>query len=362
MLRYTQRQPRNYCVELEDATGHRSQPWNGLTHGVGPAFQPPVYSFRQGATITMPQKTATSQAWRATAPPNTPYARAKVSPMQVPKPASVKHLTCYFWAKNGTCKFSEEDCLYAHHNTGKVAQGPLQVELGRRFISRIGYSLAINSKIGPAVAGKNATSARPIYQDWRGSAGSSLNESKSSPGTISDPGIQEQIRYITMKAKANAMADNSASMSVLPHKRRQSEAANPIDSLFRDGQRYPRSPSSASTDQLLENRMQALAKATETLSAMVERSMKAFDAAANVLHVDVESLVEVYHAIIPAGNNANHPAHVDKMSNALRHMTRVALDLSEMAYQNSNARISITRELDTVGLRHLAPAWHHLQI
>lgn len=81
----------------------------------------------------MPETTALSQPWRLTAAANKAYAGTGVNPMQVPKPASVKHLTCYFWAKNGVCKFSEEDCLYAHHDTGKVAQGPLQVEQGRRF-------------------------------------------------------------------------------------------------------------------------------------------------------------------------------------------------------------------------------------
>lgn len=132
MLPYTPRR-RNDCVQLEHATGHRTQPWNGATPDLSPAFQPPVHPFNQRMTIAMPETTAASQPWSLTAAANKAYASAGVSPMQVPKPASVKHLTCYFWAKNGVCKFSEENCLYAHHNTGKVAQGPLQVEQGRRF-------------------------------------------------------------------------------------------------------------------------------------------------------------------------------------------------------------------------------------
>ena len=221
---------------------------------------------------------------------------------------------------------------------------------------------AVNRQLGPAVAGKNAASVRPIYQDWRGSAADSSNGSKSSRGTITDAGIQEQLRYITMKAKANAMTDDSASMSVLPHKRRQSEATSPIDSFFQDGQRNRKSPSSASTDQLLEHQMQVLTRTTETLSTIIERSMKAFDAAANVLHVDVESLVDVYHAVVPAEGNENYPPHINTMSNALRQITRVALDLSEMARVLSNTRIAVTKELDMVGLRNLAPAWQQLQI
>lgn len=360
MLPYTPRQPRNYGIKLEDVTGHRTQPWNGVTPGLSPSFQSPTYPFHQAVNIAIPETTTVSQPWRITAATNTPYAGTGVNPMQVPKPASVKHLTCYFWAKNGTCKFSEEDCLYAHHNTGKVAQGPLQVELGRRFSFRVDNPSAINRQLGPAVAGKNATAARPIYKDWRGSAGGSSHGSKNSHGAITDPEIREQIRYITMKAKANAMTDDSASMNVLPQKRRQSEATSPIGGFFGDGQRHQVSPSLSSNDQLLENQMQVLARTTETLSTIIERSMKAFDAAANVLHVDVESLVNVYHAIVPAESDGDHPTHIDTMSNALRQITRVTLDLSEMACVLSNTRIAMIKELDTVGLRNLAPAWQHL--
>lgn len=29
---------------------------------------------------------------------------------------SVKHLTCFWWKEKGTCRYSEEDCLYAHRD------------------------------------------------------------------------------------------------------------------------------------------------------------------------------------------------------------------------------------------------------
>ena len=133
MLPYTPRQPRNFCVQTQHATGHRTQPWNGVTPDLGPAFQSPINPVHQGLTTAMAETTAAPQPWRLAAAADRAYVSSGVNPMHVPKPASVKHLTCYFWAKNGVCKFSEEDCLYAHHNTGKVAQGPLQVEQGRRF-------------------------------------------------------------------------------------------------------------------------------------------------------------------------------------------------------------------------------------
>jgi hypothetical protein len=134
MMPYPPAQPRTCCVELDSTNSHRPPPWNAMA----PGFQPPAsaYPFRQGATASRPETAATSQLWRvATSAPQRPHVDSGVNPLQVPKPASVKHLTCYFWAKNGVCKFSEEDCLYAHRDTGKVAQGPLQVELGRRCLS-----------------------------------------------------------------------------------------------------------------------------------------------------------------------------------------------------------------------------------
>ena len=51
------------------------------------------------------------------------------SPLE--KPRSMKHLTCFFWAQ-GHCKWEEDDCLYAHRQTGHVAGGPLRLERGRK--------------------------------------------------------------------------------------------------------------------------------------------------------------------------------------------------------------------------------------
>ena len=37
-----------------------------------------------------------------------------------------KHLTCYYWAKNGKCRNLDEECAYAHYNTGIVARDPMR--------------------------------------------------------------------------------------------------------------------------------------------------------------------------------------------------------------------------------------------
>ena len=54
-------------------------------------------------------------------------------PPLIPIPTDVprtKLLTCSYW-NTGYCKWSEEECLYSHRPTGKVASPPQQVEQGR---------------------------------------------------------------------------------------------------------------------------------------------------------------------------------------------------------------------------------------
>jgi hypothetical protein len=56
--------------------------------------------------------------------PGTPHPHGK---------PSVKHLTCFWWKEKGDCRFKEEDCLYAHHDTGLYADSPRQVVPGGEF-------------------------------------------------------------------------------------------------------------------------------------------------------------------------------------------------------------------------------------
>ena len=50
-------------------------------------------------------------------------------PSPVRSAPSVKHLECFFW-RRGSCKFTAQECLYAHEPTGQMAEGPRAVELG----------------------------------------------------------------------------------------------------------------------------------------------------------------------------------------------------------------------------------------
>lgn len=120
----------------------RVQIWNPTSLSSPAPVVPSQYHPRHVATPVPAQTATNSQSWRIISPPKpAPFPAPKTSPSSSNSLPSVKHLTCYFWAKNGVCKWSDNDCLYAHYNTGKTANGPLQVEPGREFPCR--FELAI---------------------------------------------------------------------------------------------------------------------------------------------------------------------------------------------------------------------------
>ena len=68
---------------------------------------------------------------RVQPPSNSPNPRVQSS---APQPPSVKHLTCWYWANKG-CKLADDVCLYAHFDTGRLADPPVKVQRGREFSS-----------------------------------------------------------------------------------------------------------------------------------------------------------------------------------------------------------------------------------
>ncbi|KAF2634800.1 hypothetical protein P280DRAFT_212227 [Massarina eburnea CBS 473.64] len=49
-----------------------------------------------------------------------------------------KPLTCFFWSNNGRCSKRDQDCAYAHWNTGHLAEPPITVAAGIGFGSVAG--------------------------------------------------------------------------------------------------------------------------------------------------------------------------------------------------------------------------------
>ena len=74
-------------------------------------------------------------------PVNSPNPRVQSSTSQ---PPSVKHLTCWYWANKG-CKLADNVCLYAHFDTGRLADPPVQIQRGREFPFH-----HLSLKIGPS--------------------------------------------------------------------------------------------------------------------------------------------------------------------------------------------------------------------
>ena len=44
---------------------------------------------------------------------------------RLPTISGKKHLTCFYWARNGACRYTDDECTYAHYNTGVVANDPM---------------------------------------------------------------------------------------------------------------------------------------------------------------------------------------------------------------------------------------------
>ncbi|ERF68379.1 hypothetical protein EPUS_06795 [Endocarpon pusillum Z07020] len=103
-------------------------------------------------------KAKISDVPRSSSLPSSPKHR-RPTPHPHGKP-SVKHLTCFWWKVKGDCRFSEDDCLYAHRETGLLADAPRQVTPGE-----------------PAKAGRHLEKALSNLRTKRNPSSSSLNTS-----------------------------------------------------------------------------------------------------------------------------------------------------------------------------------------
>ena len=124
-------------------------------------FNPPPTSV--GLPVTLPTTAATPHY--TTAQRRDSSRIPSLLPIQKPVPRT-KSLTCSYWHE-GHCKYTEEQCLYSHHPTGKVASPPQQVEQGRSSPNHHGESKRTLTDTGPAVAGRNASRKNPEYKPWR---------------------------------------------------------------------------------------------------------------------------------------------------------------------------------------------------
>ena len=95
---------------------------------------PSVLPIRQAYPATSPQVATRTNVWF-----QSPTA-GSASPQSGSKPKkSVKHLECAYFYSPGGCKWSEEECLYAHRRTGHMADMPSIVEPGSKSIIEFSY-------------------------------------------------------------------------------------------------------------------------------------------------------------------------------------------------------------------------------
>jgi hypothetical protein len=109
--------------------------------------------------------------------PSSPKFRS-ATPHPYGKP-SVKHLTCFWWKIKGSCRFAEDDCLYAHRDTGILADAPRQVAPGGKHRS-LHFSACTDSVqflLEPAKAGRHLEKAMENLRSKRNPSTSSLSAS-----------------------------------------------------------------------------------------------------------------------------------------------------------------------------------------
>ena len=129
---------------------------------------------------------------------------------------SVKHMTCFWWKDKGECRFSEEDCLYSHHDTGLYADPPRQVLPGGKSTSTPLRPQADHS-IEPAVAGRSLDRALQKLHAERNQSSSSLRSLHSSDAAMeysrpTTPNIDNDMARdldLTRKAYATVQSDNN---------------------------------------------------------------------------------------------------------------------------------------------------------
>lgn len=114
---------------------------------------------------------------RSSSLPNSPKPR-RATPHPHGKP-SVKHLTCFWWKVKGDCRFAEEDCLYAHRDTGLLADAPRQVTPGGEQVrcTFCAHTDHQSPALEPAKAGRHLEKALENLRSKRNPSSSSLNTS-----------------------------------------------------------------------------------------------------------------------------------------------------------------------------------------
>lgn len=329
--------------------------WNSATVSVTPRVSPPTGYTRNATASTPSQAAANAQSWRVVSPPNFSYTGSKSSPSSGHSAPSVKHLTCYFWAKSGVCKWSEDECLYAHRDTGKIANGPLQVEPGCKLpsASRLVHAARADKQTGPAVAGKNATNARPVYEDWRGSLDLLSSPAAASRKSI-EPEIQAQINYIAAKERARNASGSWTGLSARIQRLSDTLSPSAGDDHARAGAEPPASShaAAAAADPELEESLQAVGRSISSMSRVLHQSQNAFHRVTDDLHHIGCGLLTMARLL-----EADRSRYADRVTHLVEEIVVVMADAGRVEAEIRKTEQSVTKDLDRFGLESLAAEW-----
>lgn len=175
-----------------------------------------------------------------------------------------------------------------------------------------------HKRIGPAVAGKNATTARPVYEDWRASH-------RSSPPTsgrrrIIQPAIQDQLAYIAAKAERARSLSNSDQRTCV--------------------------------DQ--NQTMLALGHSMEHMHRLITESQYAFHEVSNVLSDASDKIVSIVRSFDYEGS-----PHAANTSFAAEGFTDALNKAIEMEDYLARQKEFLHRDIAQAGLVNFVPEWFH---
>ena len=343
MATFTPPQARGQWISTTTTTWQRPSIWN---KPADPMSSPPRYA----PAPAMPQTPPKAQAWQVFGSPTT-SAMALPSPRVSPEVApSVKHLTCYFWNAHGKCKHSDEECLYAHYYTGQIADPPVQVEPGRQSISYPLFDIDTNFQVlGPAVAGRNATTARPVYENWR------AEHSNLGGGPNMTPALQAQM---SNQVQNLHRVTGNQPLNMNYHAQSSSQRGQtPIAPNFpySPGSHHQRRHS-ATSEVSNEQMLGTLSTIVENLYATIDKSHDAFAQAVVTLHGQCEDLLN--HArTLHREANPQHKASIEKLVGAVTAIMPVIDHAKLMATETENATRDTVEKMERTGLGYMTRSW-----
>ena len=183
------------------------------------------------------------------------------------------------------------------------------------------------------------------------------NNNSSSRKTNIDPEIQEQIKYIAAKARANGTGNDNISPTIVSQKRTQFEDPSLVTNDIR---RCPQAPSLSYSGGRRWKQMQTLAQVTDVLTTVVQYSQELFDKTAGTLQYEAQALEDIFNDIAPAPINGHYPPipYLQNLLGSRRNILNAMNELEKMGTAIHDARLSITKDLEKVNLMDMAPDWH----